>query len=115
MVRLIVFAFSFLLLTDLAALPVQGSWKCAALTPSHLVLTGDYSELQNQLFQKHFSARRDSFRRRLPRWAADFCFHISGTEAIAEYRPAVAAMLRDSPQIKLISSSSAPLAAVRTE
>ncbi|MBQ7206591.1 MAG: glycoside hydrolase family 9 protein [Lentisphaeria bacterium] len=90
----------------------RGQWRCVAFDPRHLVLTGDYAEVQEQLFQKHYTGRRKSVRRRLVGWAADYCFNISGTEAIAEYRPRVTALLRDRPKIG-ISSVSAPVSVER--
>ena len=99
-------------LTAAAGLP-QGNWKCVALSPDHLALTGDYGELQNILFLKHFAKRNKAARRKLTGWAADFVFNISGTEAIAEYRPQVAAALLNKPEVKIVSSS-APISVVRT-
>ena len=104
-------AFSPCAASSLSA-PFRGQWRCVALDPRHLVLTGDYAEVQEQLFQKHYAGRRKSVRRRLAGWAADYCFNISGTEAIAEYRPRVTALLRDRPKIG-ISSASAPISVNR--
>ena len=82
--------------------PPRGEWSCVALTPRHLALTGDYSELQLKLFRERMEARKRA-RNRLPQWAKDFRFHTSGTEAIAMYRPRVVEMLRQSPQISIVS------------
>lgn len=114
MVRLIiVLSCLFLLLSEVSAAPVQGRWTCVALGPSTLALTGDYTEVQQQLFLKQFAMRR-SGRRRLAKWAVDSIFHLSGTEAIARYRPEIAALFLNQPQIKLFSRSSAPLTVVET-
>ena len=88
-------------MAELAA-PPRGEWSCVALTPRHLALTGDYSELQLKLFRERMEARKRA-RNRLPQWAKDFRFHTSGTEAIAMYRPRVVEMLRQSPQISIVS------------
>ena len=112
MVRLIVCVFCLLLALEGGAASFRGRWQCVALDASHLVLTGDYGDVQEQLFRKHFAARGGNGRRGKSGWAADFRFHIAGTEAIAEYRPQVTAMLRDHPQIK-IHSAAAPVSAVR--
>ena len=118
MVRLILFFSCFVLLASSAfsaASPLfQGRWTCVALGPRCLALTGDYSEIQEQLFKKRFIERRKAARRRLTGWAADYCFNVSGTEAIAQYRPQVTAMLRDDPRIGISSAASAPVAVTRT-
>lgn len=114
MVRLTAIFFSFLLLAEAAAAPVRGKWKCVALGPSTLALTGDYIDVQDQLFRKHFAARRKSFSRKVPLWAEELAFNLSGTEAIADYRPEIAALLRDQPQVKLTSQSSVPIAVTGT-
>ena len=115
MVRLTVaFLGFFLLLAEVCAAPVRGQWKCVALGPSTLALTGDYMEVQEELFRKRFAERRKSFWHKPPRWALDQVFHLSGTEAIAQYRPEIAALLLNQPQIKLASQSAAPLSVTET-
>ena len=101
------------LLTAAAAentVQLQGSWKCLALDPYHLALSGDYSELQRQLFlQCHDAHIKDNLKIRkfLPGWAKEFQFQISGTEAINLYRPRLVKLLRDSPRIGLSSDKKA--------
>ena len=60
MVRLTFVLVGILLLFSgrLAAEVFQGRWKCVALDPSHLALTGDYSEVQDRLFRKRFDELR---------------------------------------------------------
>ena len=115
MVRLTFVSVGLLLLTAvrLAAEPVQGRWKCVALDPSHLALTGDYSEVQEQLFRKRFAERRKKTWKLISAGSRDYCFNISGTEAIAAYRPQVASMLIRQPSIRIVSSGG-PLSAART-
>ena len=115
MVRLtnIFFVFS-LLLSAVCAEPVRGNWKCAALGPSTLALTGDYSDLQEQLFRKCFTARRPSDNKKRPRWVLDLRFNLAGTEAIAMYRPQIVSMLLKQPRIKLTSQSAVPVSVVKT-
>ena len=83
--------------------PPRGEWSCVALTPRHLALTSDYSALQRKLFLDLMAERKKATHKKLPRWALDFRFNITGTEAIAMYRPAVAAMFRDKPKIAVVS------------
>ena len=109
MVRLTVVFFSFLLLAEVCAAPVRGQWKCVALGPSTLALTGDYTEVQDQLFRKRFAERRKTAWKKVPNWAAEQGFQLSGTEAIAQYRPEIAALLLNHPQVKLTSSSAVPV------
>ena len=85
-----------------AELP-HGQWRCVALTPRHLALTGDYSQLRLRLFRERFASRRSRISRKSPQWAKDFCFNISSTEAIAAYRPQAVKMLRDAPNVKITS------------
>ena len=114
MVRLIFVLCCCLMLTGLYAAPVRGNWKCVALDPAHLALTGDYSELQDQLFKERYTARRKAAKGKLTGWKADLCFNLSGTEAIAAYRPQVTAMLLKNPEVKLVSQSSVPLSVTGT-
>ena len=114
MVRLTVVIFSFLVLTELWAAPVRGHWKCVALGPSTLALTGDYTKVQEQLFRKHFAERQKSFLSNFPHWAAEQSFNLSGTLAIADYRPEVVSLLRDQPRIKLNSQSPVPISVTGT-
>ena len=114
MVRLIFVLCCCLMLTGLYAAPVRGNWKCVALDPAHLALTGDYSELQDQLFKERYTARRKAAKGKLTGWKADLCFNLSGTEAIAAYRPQVTAMLLKNPAVKLVSQSSVPLSVTGT-
>ena len=94
-------------------LPLRGEWKCAALDPGTLVLTGDYVKLQRQLFAAKAAARRSS--RPLPRWAEEFRFHAAGTEAIAQYRPAVLAALLENPsRISVVSARTGAVPVRRT-
>ena len=104
----------FLLLTDLSGAPVRGRWKCTSLGPSTLALTGDYTDVQNQLFHKRFAERIKWSSSILPRWAVEQRFNLSGTEAIAQYRPEITALLLNQPQIKLVSQSSVPVSAIGT-
>ena len=104
----------FLLLTDLSGAPVRGRWKCTSLGPSTLALTGDYTDVQNQLFHKRFAERIKWSSSILSRWAVEQRFNLSGTEAIAQYRPEITALLLNQPQIKLVSQSSVPVSAIGT-
>lgn len=92
----------------------RGEWRCTALTPRHLALTGDYLKLQRELFRKRLEERRKMTRKPMPKWAKDYRFHISGTEAIAACRSQVVPLLRDAPKIKLSSSRGTPPAILRT-
>ena len=92
--------------------PPRGLWKCTALDPQTLVLTGDYTDLQRELFQRRY-AERLQIARKLPAWAMKNNFNSAGTEAIAQYRPAVMAMLRDRPNIA-IAAEGAPVKIRRT-
>ena len=74
---------------------LRGRWTVAALTPSELVLTGDYSDLLREMYRRRMMERRRSLRRVLPVWAEEQRFHITGTEAVLQYRPALVAALRD--------------------
>ena len=88
------------------AVQLRGCWKCQALDPYHLALSGDYSELQRRLFLQCHGARikeNQKIRKFLPVWAKEFQFQISGTEAINLYRPRLVKLLRDSPRIGLAS------------
>jgi len=115
MVRLTFILISFLLLAEAVAAPAfQGRWKCAALGPSHLALTGDYSDLQEKLFRKHYSERRSRMKFKPSGWKADFLFNISGTEAIADYRPQTVALLLNHPTVRIATSSSVPVSVTRT-
>ncbi|MBQ9338457.1 MAG: glycoside hydrolase family 9 protein [Lentisphaeria bacterium] len=112
-------ALGLLLLAQTAlaaeAFQLRGEWKCTALTPQTLALAGDYSGLQLELFRKRFAARsRSTGSKRLPGWKKEANFHLSGTEAIAEYRPKLVRLLADRPQVTLVSSSGKPVKAVRT-
>jgi endoglucanase len=80
----------------------RGEWRCVALTPRLLALTGDYQELQLQLFRRQMEKRLTT-KKKLPKWAKEFIFNISGTEAIAMYRPRAVAMLRDFPKVTVAS------------
>ncbi|MBQ7695417.1 MAG: glycoside hydrolase family 9 protein [Lentisphaeria bacterium] len=114
MVRLILFSLFLAAAFQVAGAELfRGSWQCTALGPSHLALTGDYTELQEKLFQKHFAARQSRSRRKMPGWAVEANFNLAGTEAIAEYRPQVVKLLNGKPQVK-IAGSAGPLAVVRT-
>ncbi|MBP5182024.1 MAG: glycoside hydrolase family 9 protein, partial [Lentisphaeria bacterium] len=94
---------------------MRGNWKCTAITPSRLALTGDYSLLQEELFDKCYGKRETAARRlKLSAWAEDYRFHISGTEAIALYRPKVTAMLLSHPQLRITTDSSEPLSITKT-
>ena len=86
-----------------AAEPPRGEWRCVALTPRYLALTGDYSELQRKIFLELMEEHRESFARK-PQWARDFIFNVTGIKAIVKYRPAVAAMLRESPAVSIVSA-----------
>ena len=106
------------LLSSVAALSApasgpRGEWRCVALTPKVLALTGDYSELQRQLFLQRMAARRRTGRGILPKWATEYRFHISGTEAIAMYRPRVVELLRDSPKVRIVAENG-EIAVLRT-
>ena len=114
MVRLTIVFFSFFLLAEVCAAPVRGQWKCVALGPSTLALTGDYSEVQEQLFRKRFAERSKSVWKKIPKWAVEQRFNLSGTEAIAQYRPEIVALLLNSPQVKLSSQSAVPVSVTGT-
>ena len=116
MVRLIYVFAGVLLLTAgrlAAAEMVQGRWKCVALDPSHLALTGDYSEVQEQLFRKRFAERRKMTWKLRSAGSKEYCFNFSGAEAIAAYRPQVTSMLIRQPAIRIVSSGG-PLSAAST-
>ena len=81
----------------------RGEWRCVALTPKILALTGDYSELQRRLFMRRMAERRSMTSKKLPKWAKEFRFHISGTEAIAMYRPRVVELLSRSPKVRIVA------------
>ena len=83
-----------------APLP-QGEWRCVALTPRHLALTGDYSQLQSRLFRERWQMRKNRLGAKSPQWAWEAGRDIAGIEAIAAYRPQVVKMLRDAPAIGL--------------
>ena len=96
------------------AVPPRGTWKCTALDPRTLALTGDYSDLQRELFRQKKAARNPNGLHR-PRWAEEFDFHAAGTEAIAAYRPEAVALLRDgSFRITPGSEAEKPVNIVRT-
>ena len=88
-----------------AELP-RGEWRCVALTPRVLALTGDYSDLRLRLFKERIAARRRG-KLRLPKWKKELFFDLAATEAIAMYRPRVAEMFRDSPRIGVASARGA--------
>lgn len=93
--------------------PPRGSWKCTALDPRTLALTGDYGALQTELFRQKFKARNHGGRL-LPRWAEDFNFHAAGTEAIASYRPEAASLLlSESSAVDIVSVRGEPVKAIR--
>ena len=87
----------------------QGEWRCVALGATHLVLTGDYSQLEQELFKKQTSGvnRVVSF------WSKDAKYRYAAVKAIASYRPEVVKMLRDKPAIQ-IKSDMGELAVVQT-
>ena len=117
MVRLILLFLPFLLLTATtlraAEPPPQGKWSCVALDPAHLALTGDYSEVQEQLFLRRLPERRKAAWAKRLGWGRDLSFTFAATEAIAAYRPQVTALLRDRPAIG-IASTAAPLSVAST-
>lgn len=76
-------------------------------------MTGDYSALQRELFLRRFAERSRSGNR-FSKWMREYDFHIAGTEAIALYRPAAAAMLADNPRISIVSAQGGPVKPVRT-
>ena len=86
----------------------RGQWKCVALDPTHLAMTGNYMELQDRLFRQRLDIRRKTAVRELTGWAEELNFYLAGTEAIAAYRPKVTAMLRDRPEIRIAAAK--PLA-----
>ena len=51
--------FFIVLLLDCVvfAQQIHGRWKCVAFDPQTLALTGDYSEIQLELFKKRFEKR----------------------------------------------------------
>ena len=53
--------------------PPGGNWKCTALDPRTLALSGDCDELQQALFQQRLAVRNAG--KRQPRWAVEFNFH----------------------------------------
>ena len=92
--------------------PPRGDWKCTALTPQTLVLTGDYSRYQRELFLQLQAGAKTG--KPLPGWKKDGMFNVRGTEAIAAYRPKIVRLLADNPKVGLVSASGTPLKAVRT-
>lgn len=96
-----------------SAEPPRGTWKCTALDPRTLALTGDYNKLQMKLFHQK-KAARDPNGRSLPRWAEEFNFHAAGTEAIAAFRPEAVGLLQTgSFRIEPVSGQSSPVNIVR--
>ena len=91
----------------------RGEWRCVALTPRVLALTGDYSELQRRLFLERMEQRRRMTKKEPPEWAKEYRFHISGTEAIAMYRPRVVELLNNSPKVR-VASTGGEIAVLRT-
>ncbi|MBO4303314.1 MAG: glycoside hydrolase family 9 protein [Lentisphaeria bacterium] len=117
----LILVLSFLVLVPATAfpgekeMPLRGRWKCTALGPDRLALTGDYTHLQEMLFKKCYTRREEKAARwGVSAWAQDYRFHISGTEAIAMYRPKVTAMLLDHPKIQIATNSSEPLSITGT-
>ena len=110
--------FALLLLLPLAcpaAEPdLRGQWKCTALDPQTIVLTGDYFQLQRELFQKRFQERRRQAGGLLAKWAQESTFRISATEAIAQYRPAVTASLLNSPKIAIVTADGSSVGIAKT-
>lgn len=70
-------------------------WRVVALDDRNLALTGDPNEAIQDAFLRRRSAPERAFQRRIPGWANDFRFNIAGTEAIAEIRPRLAALLQN--------------------
>ncbi len=87
----------------------QGEWRCVALGATHLVLTGDYSQLEQRLFKKQTSGvnRVVSF------WSKDAKYRYAAVKTIASYRPEVVKMLRDKPSIQ-IEADAGKLSLVQT-
>ena len=108
-------------LTCLAALngaevlQLNGEWRCVALTPRHLALTGDYTGQQQAVFSERFSARRLNLpHKKLAKWMEDQCFNFSATEAVAEIRSRVVEALRDDPKVTISSSANTPVLVEKT-
>ena len=103
------FAFELLLFLPLitaAAPKFTGEWRCTALTPCHLALTGDYTQAEQKLFHKHFSIWRYLMRdRRISPWVDELRFRFSTAETFSEIRPELVRMLRDHPAIKISSAA----------
>ncbi len=106
--RILLATFLTLMLSAAArggeALP-RAEWKCTALDGVHLALTGDYTGTWRRLFEERLAERRSRAGGVLPDWAVRYRFHISATEAILRYRPAAVGMLRDDPEIGIVSDA----------
>ena len=93
--------------TVCGAPPPRGEWRCVALTPRHLALTGDYSQLQRELSQKRLAERVKMSEKTYRGWMKELRFYLAGIDAVAAYLPVVVGMLRDNPKIGLHSECGA--------
>ena len=101
-----------LLCSFVSAQQIRGRWKCTALDAQTLALTGDYTEIQQELFRKRFE-QRDGVGAKFSKWAQDFNFYYSGTEAIAQFRPKVVRSLEDSPKV-IVASDNGGINVIKT-
>ena len=84
-----------------AAFEFTGEWKCAALTPRHLALTGDYTRAEHELFRQYYSGRYSLLR--ISEAKKELSLDLSATKAHLEIRPALVKMLRDHPAVTIVS------------
>ena len=80
----------------------QGDWRCAALTPQCLALTGDYTRTERALFRQYYSGRYNLLR--MSRRDQELRFTLAAVKAHFELRPRLVAMLRDDPKISISSN-----------
>ena len=93
----------------------DGDWRCVALTPRHLALTGDYIRQERKLFSSRFAPGGvDAALRKLPKWSVEQRFRCAATEAIASVRPRTVELLRDNPAVKIDTSAETPVKVAAT-
>ena len=93
--------------------PPQGEWRCTAMTPRVLALTGSYRKLELKLFRDCLDRRLRMPKQNTRAWAIELRFHLSGLEAANMYLPRAVGMLRDSPKIEIRSEKGA-VSVIRT-
>jgi len=93
--------------------PPQGEWRCTAMTPRVLALTGNYRELELKLFRECLDRRLRMPKLNNKGWAQQLRFYLAGLEAANMYLPRAVGMLRDSPKIE-IRSEKGDVSVIRT-